>query len=141
MSVILFNLRQEEEERGEERREIAQQSNHSFVCCLLYVCTLWEPAQLAQYHTAIVRIKSVLLLLCLTSVPLTFVVHHRNLKTGYFNRLEKPSAVDYLHKLRGRKFLLVNLLTLLKTPQRCVNAQLILWIGTQSWRKRNQIKL
>ena len=52
MSVILFNLRQEEEERGEERREEGMRNNPttalSAAYCICVLCGIQR--QLTQYH-------------------------------------------------------------------------------------------
>ena len=96
MSVILFNLRQEEEERGEERREEGMRNNPttalSAVYCIYVLCGIQR--QLTQYHVSKPSNRSVLTSPYLSSVSFSFVVHRPVLSpTGNLQQNQRQSSV------------------------------------------------
>ena len=114
----------------------------SAVYCIYVLCGLQR--QLSQYHASKPSNRSVLTSPYLSSVSFTFVVHLRfNPLPGIFNRQKTKvlllSSSTFVWQEGSSKF---RSATLLRTPQRCVNAQLIQQTGDQIclW-KKDQIKL
>ena len=107
--------------------------NHSIVCCLLYICTVWEPASAGPISCLESPNTLVPLLHCLPSVSLTLVVHPfgqlKNL--GPFITDKKTRVLLLISKTSWQEDILEILkVTVIRTSG--VKTQLLLKTGTQT---------